>query len=98
MKTQPLYRIYVENVRDLNGNSLPETLCASAFDCITCISAKGYWKGQPEESMVVEILTDDEAGVLKLADVLRNVLQQQAVLVTRTDTAAVLVDGKQAVA
>jgi hypothetical protein len=91
MNANTMYRIYVENITQQDGLSIPEQLAAAAFDAITCIEARGYWKGQAENSLVIEILTDDGAAVQALAEKLRSKLSQEAVLVTRTATVATLV-------
>jgi len=52
MKT---YRIYTE---DKNRESVI-ALTAKKFDSFTVYDAKGYWKGEKEDSLVIEIIDED---------------------------------------
>lgn len=70
---------------------------AAVFDGFTVIDAAGYWKGQPEKSVVVEVASlgtgagfaDKCAG---LAATLALTCDQQCVGLTITDTEFMLID------
>lgn len=76
-----LYRLFTE---DLN-RGLIETLAKSVYDAFTIFTGKGYWKGQAENSLVLEVISDDspeEASKFRgLARRIKEANGQQAVLV-----------------
>lgn len=83
------FRIYTENKRD----GVAERLAAAHFDGFNITETAGYWKGQREDSIVIEIIAPaaDALKVEALAGELRRELQQEAVLVTATDTETTLI-------
>jgi hypothetical protein len=82
-----LYRIYTENV----GHTNAEYLAKKAFDAITVIQGIGYWKREREESVIIEILTDDCEGVKALAERIRKMNKQEAVLIVAIAADSILV-------
>ena len=73
-----LYRIYTEDKHD----GVAESLAALSFDALTIIRTEGYWKGQSEDSMIIEVLTDCATTVRLVAEKIRRVNDQEAVLIT----------------
>jgi len=88
-----LYRIYTER------KNLPEIeriLTQAGFDGFTILDAVGFWKGKAEYSVVVEILTEDDAQdfhvrVHKVAKTIKRVNAQDAVLITSSKVDSLLV-------
>lgn len=86
---------------DLKGKHIPlnvaqdtiaYAMAASGIDCYTVIDAKGYWMGQPEASLRVEVYHQDgHKDVVKAARFIKEQLLQEAVLVTKQETLADLV-------
>jgi hypothetical protein len=79
-----LYRICTEN------RNFEQTiqLVAKHFDGFTVIHTDGFWKGQAEHSLVIEILPDMGDGeartqVEKLARAIKKQNNQQAVMIQR---------------
>lgn len=53
------------------------------IDCYTVIQCKGYWNGQPEDSLRVEVCHNEgHKDVVKAARQIKVQLRQEAVLVT----------------
>lgn len=42
-------------------------LCGEAFSSFTCIEARGYFRGQAEETLVIQVATSDAERLLALA-------------------------------
>lgn len=62
------------------------------LDCYTVIECRGYWMGQPEASLRVEVVhNDSHKDVVKAARHIKETLLQEAVLVTKQDIQADLV-------
>jgi hypothetical protein len=72
------FKIYTER---LNEDKIKELLAIS-FDGSTIIHTKGQWKGQEEDSIIVEIITANRLLVEALADKIKRMNRQEAVLVT----------------
>lgn len=80
---------------DLKGTQIPLNVAQdviafamadSGIDCYTVIECKGYWMGQPEASLRVEVLHQDgHKDVVKAARFIKEQLLQEAVLVTKQD-------------
>jgi hypothetical protein len=49
------------------------------FEGFTAYKGLGYWQGKPENTLIIEIETDDKNKVLTLAKTLKNELEQQAI-------------------
>jgi hypothetical protein len=72
-----LYRIFTERKR----TARIKAAAARLFPAFTLLPAHGCWQGQPERSLILEIETDDESKVLALAQHIKALNRQQAVLV-----------------
>ena len=79
MESSILYRIYFENLRPIQS----KTIISSLLESCTVYQAVGWWKGHAENTTVVEVITFEEEKVLKLAEFLRKVNNQESVLVTK---------------
>lgn len=69
------YRIYTEDL----GN-IPE-IVSQYFHGFTVFEAIGYWKGKREKTAVVEIVTNERTEVYELARTIKELNQQENVLV-----------------
>lgn len=58
----------------------------SGIDCYTVIDCKGYWMGQPEASLRVEVMHNEgHKDVVNAARIIKWELMQEAVLVTKQE-------------
>lgn len=72
--------------------AIAEAMKAKAIDCYTIIEAKGYWMGEPECSLRVEVMHNDaHAEVTQAARQIKEVLLQEAVLVVHSQVQGTLV-------
>lgn len=76
-----VFRIYTENK---NENKLKE-LISICFDGFTVIRTKGFWKGVPENALLIEIYTENAELIRALAGAIKKNNKQEAVLVTSAD-------------
>jgi len=76
-----LYRICTE---DKNRDKV-ERIVTGCFPGFTIIEAKGYWEGVREDSLVIELVTEDEERVNIVATRIKVVNEQQAVLIQRIE-------------
>ena len=76
-----LFRLYIGSNNETHKLEAKKavSIVASKFEGLTVIPSTGYWKGQPEKSMVIEVETQDKAKVLEVAGILRIELKQQAI-------------------
>lgn len=78
-----MFRICTENV---NQNTIIE-IVGKKFESFNIISGVGFWKGQQENSLTIEIVGDD----IKIEDInaiameIKNVNKQDAVLVQKIE-------------
>jgi len=72
-----VYRIYTE---DTDRDAVIGTV-AQRFENFTVHPATGYFKGQPERSIVIEIVDAHEADVEAVARAIRNINGQKTVLI-----------------
>lgn len=79
--TPKLYRIYTENRENVVG------IAGKYFRNLSVFSMVGSYAGIPEQSMVVEVLTDLEREplIMALAKEIKETNQQHSVLVLRQD-------------
>jgi hypothetical protein len=81
------YRIYTE---DKNRQAI-KNIVSEKFDGFTLYPCLGYWQGAEEASIVIEIITtcpamkDDEDKVLRVANKIKLVNEQQAVYITKSN-------------
>ncbi len=72
-----LYRVYIE---DIARDKIISAFAAS-FDSFTVFAGTGYWKSQPEASLVIEVLTSDSVTLHKVCEWIKWYNKQEAVLV-----------------
>lgn len=73
-----MFRIYTE---DLN-REVVERILSDRFDGFTITPGNGWWKGVKENSLTIDIDTDEEERVITVAEKIKTVNDQQGVLVT----------------
>ena len=73
-----LYRILTENKNFKEVTGKANGLFPDGF---TVLQANGYWHGEREHSLVIEILTQDEKAVEKLAFWIKKHNKQQTVMI-----------------
>ena len=64
-------------------------LISKYFEGFTIIRTNGVWKETAEESYIIELITDDTKKVKKLKVDLLTKLNQESILVTRTNLNAI---------
>lgn len=84
-----MYRIYTE---DKNRKGII-ACAATLFDGFTALPATGYWKGEKENALILEFDTEDANKVHALAENIRLLNHQEAVLVTYAVSSAKYVTG-----
>lgn len=57
-------------------------LLSISFDGFTIIHTKGFWKGSEENSIIVEILTENKTLIKAIAKAIKRFNKQDKVLVT----------------
>lgn len=72
-----IFRVYTENVNRKKVLSL----AAEKFDNFTLQPTTGYFRGQPEKSVVIEIVDARRKDVLEVAKKIRRINGQKSVLV-----------------
>ncbi len=79
MPTSDIFRIYTEekNKRDILR------LVEKAFDNFTLQPTLGYYKGEPEKSIVIEIVGAREPAVKEMALKIRKMNGQKSVLIIK---------------
>lgn len=79
MRTTAIYRIYTEakNKREI------VLLTGKEFESFTLQPTIGYYRGNPERSIVIEIVGATERGVRQLAQRIQKMNGQKSVLITR---------------
>ena len=76
---ETLYRIFTENV-----NKWWIAECVSRhFQGFTLLEGIGYWEGASENSLCIEIVTDDWAKVRIVSQAIKDHNKQQAILVQK---------------
>jgi hypothetical protein len=91
----PLHSLYVGS--GPTGILSPEdrrrilALCGEAFPSFTCMDARGYFRGQAEETLVIQVATDDVARVLNLASEIAADQDQLAVGLASPDANGILI-------
>ena len=75
------YRLYTED----KGIDSLASLVSEHFDGFTIVKSLGYWKGQPEESLIIEIIGDesDEKTIKYIAKRIKKLNAQEAVYLTK---------------
>lgn len=74
-----LYRIYTED----KNRSVVQAIVAEHFKGVTFFTGQGLWEGTIEDSLIIEILADeDEKTIDFVAKRIKHINRQDAVLVT----------------
>ncbi|MBA7466231.1 hypothetical protein ES707_01408 [subsurface metagenome] len=77
-----LYRIFTE---DKNQDQI-EKLAAKHFTGFTLVKGQGFWRLQKENTLIIEIVTDDvDAKINSLAREIKSVNAQEAVLIQKIE-------------
>ena len=82
-KINKSYKLYVGHNNETEEKfeeSYIASLVGKFFDSFSIYACRGYYKGTPEESYKIEIITHDEDKVDKLKNYLAKVLLQESVL------------------
>lgn len=58
-----------------------ETIVSELFDSFTIIHATGYWKGQEEKSLIIEIVDADPKTVLACVELINHINNQECCLI-----------------
>ncbi len=75
-----LYRIFTEN----KNHKAIEKIIAKYFEGFTLLKGNGFWRLQKENSLIIEIVTDDTDKLINdLAKEIKEANKQQAVLVQK---------------
>ncbi len=84
-----VYRIYTE---DVNRSGILG-IVSNVFDGFTVFQTFGYWKGNRESSLVIEIVGDssDKSKIRKIAKAIRLVNRQDSVLVQEVSASSNLI-------
>jgi len=80
MSQKAVYRIYTENKNIKRIKYILNT----RFDSYTIYNAVGIWKGKDEKTLVIEIIGSDMLEVYSVAESVRKINKQDAVLVTKS--------------
>ena len=83
-----LFKLYVghDNETEQRFNEAEiKFLVSEYFNGFTLIPCKGFWKGEEEESYIIELITDDTKKVNKLKKYLLTKLNQDSILLIRTN-------------
>lgn len=72
------FRIYTEDVNEARTAELLKV----SFDGFTVIRTTGFWKGVPENAIIIEIFTDNETLIRALCEAIKKNNKQEAVGLT----------------
>ena len=65
--------------------NVAELLAKHGVDGFTIYQVQGYWRGTPEVSFKIEVATDDSSTIDYVARELRDMFNQESVMVTLPD-------------
>lgn len=82
------FKIYTENK---NEDYIKELLNV-AFDGFTVIHTKGFWKGQEEDALCIEIFTDNATLIKAISKKIKHYNNQDAILITESEVKAVFIN------
>lgn len=71
------HKVYPKRVADV--------LAQHKIDGFTIECVEGYWQGVPEKSYKISVATDDGKALDKVCELLRDMFQQDAVMLTNPD-------------
>ena len=79
-----LYRIFTEDVKE-NHQVLTEII-GEFYEGFTILKGQGFWRLQPEDSLVIEVVTvDEDAKITALANAIKEANSQECVLVQKIE-------------
>ena len=67
-------------------------LASVGIDGFTIQEVQGYWQGVPERSYIITVATDNEGAIDKVAELLRDRYNQDAVMVTYPDNSVKFIE------
>lgn len=67
------------------SSRVAEVLAQHKIDGFTIERVDGYWQGVPEKSYKISVATDDGEALDKVCELLRDMFQQDAVMLTTPD-------------
>lgn len=74
-----IHRIYTEDINRVQVTAL----CQAEFEAFTLYSGVGFWRGQQEPSLTIEVIgpKDDDIKIRRLALAIKKLNEQDAVLI-----------------
>jgi len=87
-RTVATYRIHTE---DTNRPQI-YALAGKRFEGFTVTYGTGFYKGESEHALTLEIITSDAASIYLLAEEIRQANGQESVLVNRMESSALSVE------
>lgn len=84
-----LYRILTEE-SEHNFRVVRKLMCDN-FDGFTMYTGQGFWKGEFEIALIIEVVTDSEVDVLHVAATIREQCKQECVMVQKIACEAFLI-------
>ena len=70
---------------DRYASNVSDVLSRFGIDGFTLQQVQGYWQGVPERSYIITVATDNEGAIEKISERLRDMYNQDAVMVTYPD-------------
>lgn len=67
------------------ASSVAKLLSQHKIDGFTIEKVSGYWQGVPEKSYKISVATDDGESLDRVCELLRDMFQQDAVMLTSPD-------------
>lgn len=81
---------YIVSTEDINAG-LVAALFAKYFSGFRIIKGQGFWKGKPEQSLHIEVLTQDDFAINEVANEIKKLNNQENVLIERYEVITELV-------
>jgi len=81
MRPQSIYRIYTEQK---NKDAIVDLL-ASQFESFTLQPTLGYYRKEPEKSIVIQIVGAKASAIRRLAEGIRKMNGQKSILILKSD-------------
>ncbi len=82
-----LYRIYTEYI----ARDKIIAAFAASFESFTTFDGIGYWKGKPEECLIIEVVTSDSVTLRKVCEWVKWYNKQEAVLIVAVQETSELI-------
>lgn len=74
------------------ANTVCNALATYNIDGFTLQEVQGYWQGVPETSYIITVATDNGGDIDKVAEILRDMYNQDAVMVTYPDNSVKFIE------